>query len=234
MSIDAPWSKDLETQFADPEIRAQVDAFLRGTVQPHVTRVEQQSRDAMELYNDLQNEDTAAQVYVAITQQLFGDDLADRVIEALQNDPESSVEAESTDAKDEESTEDEELRELLEERRADKQAKLYADALSKLKEDKGLSEDSEFHESLFHPFVAGAGGDLDAAYDAYQEYVAQFKAAFGAAPTPEDGAPTPPPVLGDATPPAPPTEKVYGSIADAVEDVFAEMRATAPPTVGSV
>lgn len=220
---DSPWSKDLETTFADPEIREAVDSFLRGTVQPHVTRLEQQSADALELYKDLQNEDTAAQAYYSITEALFGDELADRVLAALDADAAAET--------PEPATPDDEIKELLEERRANKQAQEYRNALDELKQSKGLGDD--FHEDLFHPFVAGAGGDLDRAYDSYQEYMTQFASRLGGQPITPDAIPDPPPTLGDA-PPAPPTEKQYLSVRDALDDFFAEQAVGPPPTVGSV
>jgi len=225
-NTSAPWSKDLETTFADPEIRASVDAFLRGNVQPHVTRLEQTSRDALELYNDLQDTDKAAQAYYSVTQELFGDELADRVLAALK-----AEEPEAEEEEVEEATPDDEVAEMLAERRAQKQAETYRKALDELKSEKQLGE--EFMEDLFHPFVAGAGGDLDAAYAAYQEYYDKFKSVFTGTPSVTPAEVPAPPTLGTA-PASGPTQKQYSSVSDAVNDMFAEMSAGPPPTVGAV
>jgi len=225
---NAPWSKDLETTFADPAIREQVDAFLRGNVQPHVTKLEQSSQDALALYNDLSNDETAAEAYVAVTQQLFGDELADKVLAALQ--AEEDAEAPEVEAPEAPEVEDEDAQ-MRAEWKANKQAELYRKALDGFKVEREIGED--FQEELFHPFVASTGGDLDAAYDKYTEYVGKFKELFGQAPPAPEAEPAPP-TLGTA-PASAPTQKQYnGSIKDAVNDMFAEIEAGPPPTVGSV
>lgn len=218
---DAPWSKDLESAFADPEIRAQVDAYLRNTVQPHVTKLEQSSRDALALYNDLTNPETAAQAYVSISQELFGDEAADRLIASL-----------NLDVDEDESTEEEpdDLEAMKAEWLAEKQAKAYREALDELKQAKGLGD--EFVEDLFHPFVASAGGDLEAAYAQYENYYDRFKSMFGE-PKLSDEVPVPPPTLGSA-PASAPTQKQYTSTRAAIDDMFADMAAGPPPTIGAV
>src|SRR5690606_30809787 len=90
---------------------------------------------------------------------------------------------------------------------------------------------------LIHPFIAAADSDTEAAYAGYQQFVQQFKARHGITPAEaEEETPAPPPVLGGqaAAPPTPPGEKKYTSIDEAMDDFFAEKRATPPPVVGSV
>lgn len=224
---NAPWSKDLETTFADPEIREQVDAFLRGNVQPHVTKLEQSNQDALALYNDLSNDDTAAEAYVAVTQQLFGDELADKVLAALQAEQEAEApEVEAPEIDDEDA-------QMRAEWKANKQAELYRAALDGFKVENEIGED--FQEELFHPFVASTGGDLTAAYEKYNEYVGKFKEMFGTAPVVAEDPPAPAPATLGTAPASAPTQKQYnGSIKNAVNDMFAEMAAGPPPTVGSV
>src|SRR3954471_5592732 len=58
-----PWADELQTRFTDADQRAQVDAFLRESAQPHVTRVEQERaglRPAEQLWNDLTGEESGA------------------------------------------------------------------------------------------------------------------------------------------------------------------------------
>lgn len=221
----APWTKDLETAFADPAIREQVDAFLRGNVQPHVTRLEQTSRDALALYNDLTNEETAAQAYYTITEQLFGEDLAESVLNAL-GGAEEDPPAEPAAAAAEPDVDAEMRAEWL----AQKQAREYREALDAFKKTNEVPE--TFNEKIFAPFVVGAGGDLDAAYEGYKEFIAETATAFGVVPE-QIEVPQPPPTLGNA-PASAPVAKKYGSIADAVDDFMAEQQAGPPPTVGSV
>jgi hypothetical protein len=69
-----------------------VDQFLRETVQPHVTRVEQsRTPEAEELYNALN--ENPAEAFMAITTELWGEDAAETVRQALtaQSEPDSAA-----------------------------------------------------------------------------------------------------------------------------------------------
>jgi predicted RNA-binding Zn ribbon-like protein len=79
-----PWANDLTSHFEDPSERARVDAFLRETVQPHVTRIEQeraQLKPAEQLYADLV--ENPADTYVALTEELFGEDATKAIQDQL-------------------------------------------------------------------------------------------------------------------------------------------------------
>jgi hypothetical protein len=71
---DGPWAKDLAENFEDPATRAAVDEFLRTTVQPHVTKLEQATapnRDAEKLWNDFR--ESPVETYLAVSGELFGE-----------------------------------------------------------------------------------------------------------------------------------------------------------------
>src|SRR5436190_4659206 len=72
---DAPWSSDLQERISDADVRAQVDQYVRDTVQPYVTQLEQGSaedRFARKLWNDFT--ENPADTYIAVTREMFGED----------------------------------------------------------------------------------------------------------------------------------------------------------------
>jgi hypothetical protein len=91
--------------------------------------------------------------------------------------------------------------------------------------------------ALFHPFVASAEGDFDAAAKGFSEWRSQVAQRY-APPAPDPDPDPAPPTLGtDPAATVPPVEKKYtgaDGLDNALEDFFAENRAGAPPVVGSV
>jgi hypothetical protein len=225
----------LETRFADPEIRQAVDGFLRETVQPHVTRLEQSAAelaDAKVLMDDLINR--PGETFLALTEELFGQEQAGKVYSALQSgdivevpDATGGTELEVKDA----SSLDPETKALLAELKQDKDRAAYDRAITDTVEK--YKEQVEIEPDLFHPFVHTADGDMDRAALAYKEYVTQFTAKYGAPPAADPPAPGAPPTIGgeNAGPTVPPTVKNYGTdINAAIDDWFTEQKAS-PPTL---
>lgn len=64
----SPWEQDIRASFQDPAVQAQVDAFLKQKIQPHVTQVEQRAAEAMQLYQAFETDPYAA--YEAIGREL--------------------------------------------------------------------------------------------------------------------------------------------------------------------
>lgn len=237
-SNPGPWAAQIAERFTDPDIAGQVDAFLRETVQPHVTKLEQSTadlQDAQRLYEDLTS--SPAETYVAITAELFGDEAADKVLSALRQGDVKEV----TD--DEGHTEvvaakgaelDPDTREVIDYFREKRQAEEYDTAL-----DTFLAENAEdqIDKALFHTFVAAAEGDLSVARQGYLAWAAKWQERYGEMPTvTEDDVPNPPVTLGSAATQGgttPPIQKKYASIDDALDDFFAEQKA-APTVIGSV
>lgn len=234
-TLSGPWAKDLEAAFTDPEMQRTVDAFLREKVQPHVTRMEQnvaELADAKVLMDDLINR--PGETFLALTEELFGQDKAASVYDALQTgavvekpDGEGGTDLVVTDA----SALDPETKALLAELKADKDRAVYdnaiADTVTKYADTVKIVPD------LFHPFVHTADGDLDKAAGAYKAFYDRFATEFGVVTPPPAALPGAPPTLGGESASGgttPPVEKHYDSIGDALDDWFNEQR-SAPPTI---
>lgn len=236
MRDNTPWADSIRSTFADPAMQDAVDDFLAQTVQPHVTKLEQKTvglEQAQELYNDLLSDPGGT--YVAITRELFGDETAERVIASLEGG-----EVDTDDSTDERPVSGlaPEDQELLEEIKADRAQKAYEKAINDFRDDGR----EDIQAKLFHPFVAGANGDLEAAYEGYKQWLAESKAVIAPEETetlnPDEVPDLPPPTTigkGEAgATTAPPVQPRYSSLNDAIDDVFNDMKAAAPPTVGSV
>lgn len=226
--LAGPWADQIRTRFTDPETQAAVDGFLREQVQPYVTKLEQSTRDiedAKRLYDDLSS--NPGETFLAITEELFGEEASAKVIEALRTGA-AAEDAEGNVEPTPGAQLDPETREVLEYAKQRKQQEEYDAALAQFK-----SKGHEIIDHLFHPFVAAAEGDFEVAYEGYKQFVDDARKQFGEAPAPTSEAP--PVIASDTgTPPAVPTEKKYASIDDAIDDFFTEQKAQAPPVVGSV
>ena len=228
-----PWASDLAELFPDENTRTQVDGFLRTKVQPHVTQLEQKSKDlelAGQLYSDLQ--DSPAETYLAITEEIFGPQAAEAIRDQLvsiygedeQND-EPDYEAQG------QSQLPPEVEELLAERKAQKEREEYEQEM-----EAAVGRHPDIVPELFHPFVVAAQSDFELAYAGYARWLEQAKAQFGAQPEVQEPDPAPNVIGSDATgTTVPPTQKEYQSMDEALSDFFAEQRANkAPQVVGSV
>lgn len=238
--VSGPWADKLNSRFEDQAVRAQVDEFLKAEIQPYVTQLEQARSDVPEeagmLYNDLLENPT--ETYLAITSEIYGPEAAQAVEQALDQgaSPEEAA-AVGQQVAGEETEEDESdpvMERMKEEYVNNLQAEAYGNALEQMKEGLPEGEKEAFVDELFAPFVVSANGDFEVALEGYREFVGKAKEQFGLTP---DQIPDPPATIGSdsTTTTAPPTQKKYESIDDALDDTLAEMRAQkAPATVGVV
>lgn len=229
-----PWARDLEATFADPEVRQAVDGFLRSTVQPHVTKLEQQTADladAQQLYTDLLEK--PGETFLALTQELFGDDSADAVYKALQAgdvvevpDGEGGTELEVKNA----TALDPETASLLAQIKEERDTAAYNKAVSDVVE--AHKDEIEVVPALFHPFVHSADGDMDAAYEGYKQHYTAWAAKYGGPAAVDPAAPAvAPATLGGSAPTgSTPVQKTYESLDSALDDFFNEQKA-APATI---
>jgi hypothetical protein len=242
MPIDpnAPWANDFATYFADgvnPD-----DAFQRymsEKQQPYVTQLEEGSKDARELWTDLNAdpEKTLRDLYEAVYKD---DPTAVEKYDAIfaeetpaADPPPATSETTTPAALTAEQTA---LLEWAQNKRdaelVDSQAAEYAAYKETLKEEHSLTDDDV---ALLDPFIAAAP-DGPAAIVAYNAWKAKFAAANGVVPTPTPEVPAPPPVLTDgvAPPPTATPYTKYDDIGQALRDYSARQAASAtpPPVVG--
>lgn len=224
-----PWADALSQKFEDAGIRGEVDAFLREQVQPYVTNLEQersQYKEAQEFLQQLESE--PIETYLAMTQELLDEQAAQAVIEALTGTPQPQADQFAENPYEGQFVRDPEIEELLQRERERQAAELYDAELARVQ-----AAHPDIKPDLFHPFVAAAEGDFDAAYEQYREWDQQAQQTYGIQ-VPDPNAVTPPPALGSesAAAPAPPIERKYESLDDALDAWFDE-RKSAPPVVGS-
>lgn len=238
-----PWANQL-AQF-DDAVRPSVDALLRTQVQPYLTQLEQQNaqlRDQAGLHQRLN--ESPAETYLQITSELFGDEAVDAVINLLAGDDDDDV----ADKPANEPKGDPELEAFRNEYRADKRRQAYDSEMERVKVSAAKRiadaqaagqdpDDVPVDDRLFHTFVSMADGDFDRAYEGYKQFYGELRTAASGAPPATQGQPVVPPATlnsSNATTIAPPVEEHYESLEDAFDAYFNEVRASAPPTVGSV
>jgi hypothetical protein len=231
---DSPWKSDIEAKFSDPEQRVAVDSFLRESVQPRVTQLEQATvanRDAERLWNDFVNDPVGT--YNNVTEELFGADEAKKIqelISAQEEGRETELTAEEEE-KAKQQLNDPRLTEIYEDFQNRKAREAYYNELEKLKAQHSEDEDAvAVEDELFHPFVVSADGDFDAAYDSYQEWGKKVGQAFGT--DIPDEVKIPPTTVEDGQT-VPPQTKKYRDLDEAMDDYFAEQKSP-PTTVGNV
>ena len=245
MSDQAPWAADLEAAFADEDVRTQVDGFMREKYQPYVTGLEQKVADlepAQEYYTDLTADPGGT--WVSLTHEILGDELAQKVLAALQDDAPADPPEDGEEPPAQQSglsKEDSEFIAKLRERDARDEYNEAVNAYCDETDAEGNKLRPDLKADWFHPFVAAAGGNLNVAYGGYKEWLTDVKAGLAPATAEsaeeaaeDNGAP---PTLGSQTggavPPGLPTEKDYkGDLGAAISDMFKEMN-KAPSTVGS-
>lgn len=203
---DSPWKADLETRFPDPAQRVAVDEFLRGTVQPRITKLEQdyaQTGSARELW-DAFNDDPAA-TYIALGEQLeqagyFA--TAEGAAEAA-----ADLVAEPSTAP---AAEDPRLAELLawKAEQDAKTAEAEQDAAYQADLAQALADpaNADIDPVQIHKFVYLADGDIQGGIDRFRQDVAERDAA---------------------------TYERLGVTAEEFEQLVQERRGQAPATMGS-
>lgn len=227
-SSDAPWASDLEEAFEDEDVRSSVDEFLRKTVQPHITKIEQDSkpsRDATRLWDGFENQ--PVETSVAVVTELYGKEIADKFAELLQGgaspeeaaakvEEDTDVDVSDTTAAEGDSTgkvkfEDlpPEVQDAVASQEQEKQREAYYSEIDRIKDERSddLPKEGEGDEEkvvldvdLFHPFVVAANGDFDTAADAYLKWLGQAKEKFGIqVPESAEGDEKIPPVIDSQT-----------------------------------
>jgi hypothetical protein len=231
-ATSTPWQKDLEAKFNDPAQRQAVDEFLRETVQPHVTKLEQDSvpnRDAQQLWDDFTQ--NPIDTYRAVTTELFGEEQAaqiDRALNAEVNEETGQLETPEGDQVRSEDIQDPRVKAVVEAHEESVRQKDYFDALAQTKAK--YKDTIEINDELFHPFVAAADGDMDAAVQGYSKFVETAKTEYGAAPAGEAA----PPVVDSTTQTGSEPPTTQKQTLDQAIDSFLEEQKSPPTTVGSV
>lgn len=231
--LDGPWAKDITATFADPSIAVQVHDFLRSRVQPYVTGLETkvaENNNASELIADLQSDPAAT--YLALGEALYGEDAGAAIRGALPSvygeveTPEAATTPEQAAP-----VRDPEVQALIDERRAQKEREQYEANLKPI-----LEQDPTVDETLIAPFIVAADGDVEAGYKGFQAWRESMGEKLGVPKVDPDAVPDSPAVLGSeaTSPSAPPVQKQYASLDEAMDDFLAEQRAGAPAPVGSV
>lgn len=230
-TTEGPWATQLAETFTDPDQQAAVNEFLRATVQPYVTRLEQSTadlKDAQRLYEDLTA--NPGETYIAITEELFGDEAAARVTEALKSGEAVVTETGEVELPPAAAAADPETKELLDYVRDQRQAAEYETVLNEF-----VVDHPDVKPNLFHPFVSAADGDFELAYSGYAQWQKDWAAENGEPATEEVVEPeVAPPVVGkDGSTTEPPLEPKNQTMDEAINEFLAENRA-APPVVGAV
>lgn len=230
---DGPWRADLEALIEDPTYRAKVDQFLRDKVQPHTTKLEQQvaaQKDAVRLYSAFEEDSTAA--YVAVTNDLFGEERAQEILAYLQQHLGATPAPEQIPGQTQMPL-DPRMQQAIDYVENQQNEAFYAKEIARVTE-----ANPDVVEHLLHPFVAAANGDFDQAVELYHSAAADFASRFTNQPEGEP-APVAPAVVGSDTATAQasttPVEPKKQTMNEAIDSFMAEQRANreAPP-VGTV
>jgi hypothetical protein len=236
--MPAPWEEDATAYFGDNA--EALDAFHRYMTekqQPYVTQLEEGSKDARELWTDLNTDsettlrDLVSSVYrdqpevVAAYEAIFAEEAAEAA-EPVVAEADIPEWAKPVVAR-EQATRDAEIAASL--------AADYATLKDEVKAEHGLSD---VDMTLIDPFMMITNNDGEAAVAALKKFQAAFLAAHGVEATAATVA-APPPVLGTegstaAAPPAKTPYQTYNQMGDALKDYQARQAASAtpPPVVG--
>lgn len=222
----SPWEADLAASFPDPAVRAQVDMYYRTKTQPYITQLEQanaQSRDAMSLWTDLQN--NPGETFAAITTELFGDEAGGKALETLNaalSTPDTTVE-EAVQAAGELDPRLAKVIEIVENQQNEQQ---YNTLMTQT-----IAGNPDLSPDLLHPFVAASGGDFNRAVAMYRDMAQRMGVQPQAAPA----APAAPPVMsssdGIAAPSNAPLQPAKQTLDEAINDFMREQHREAPPVL---
>lgn len=237
-TLSSPWADDLRKTFDDPAVQAQVDGFLRETVQPHVTKLEQATvtnRRAEALWNDFM--ENPQETLLSVTEEIVDDpDRVAKVKEILAATGNAPTETPSTDSDFELNELPPEVREAVEFYQSSKSQSNWDKLLTQLKQD---NPDVDIDEGLFAPFVNAADGDVELALNGYKQFISDAKTRFGGeAQVPEgEQTDTPPAVIGseNISPTGTPEVAKPATVGEAIDELWDDMqRAKAPTTVGQI
>lgn len=226
-----PWDADLAV-FEDPELRAQVDGFMREKVQPRMTQLETQlaqRKPAHDLYDDLSGSD-ADEALKQVIAEIHDPELAEKFAALLEPEVPTEPEPEPVPVAETPAPVElpQEIQEIVAERQAAKEQEDYDNDLKRVQ---ALHPDLKIEDEFFAPFVAAAEGDFDIAVDLFRTFEAKATERYGPAPEP---VPEPPATLTESANPAPPVEKKYATMDDAFDAWFEEMRESPAAPVGVV
>lgn len=221
---------DLRGIGLDGDVLTSVDAYLRNSWQPRVTRLEQSISDlrpAQALFADLQADPIGT--YLAITEEMYGSETADQ-IQAMLEAGVTPADGPSDDTGP--APLDPRVERVVTQFEADESAAAYqAEKTQFLSQD----ENKDIDGKLLDPFVAAAEGDWNLAAQAYRAFRDSWAETHGSSEE-QPPADPPPAVIGAeaASTTAPPVQHKYPSFDAALDAFFDEQRASAPPTVGAV
>lgn len=197
----SPWSDDLSRAFPDEGQRGQVDQFLRTTVQPYITRKEQELGEVGNVWNQLWDDDQSFPTYLTLAETLYGEEVAVKLARTLAEhfesegaSPEEAAAAAVQAVGDQAAaqvaegaptavpefsewlkTVPPEFREYVTEQftqREDQTYETQLDALEKQDPTIGAKTDTFDGRALFSRYVASMEGDLGAALGLWQQEMA--------------------------------------------------------------
>jgi hypothetical protein len=193
----SPWADDLTRAFPDEGQRGQVDQFLRSTVQPYITRKEQEIGEVSKVWNQLWDEDMTFPTFLELGAQLYGPDVATTIAQSLATHFEQQgMSPEDAAAAAVEVTEDAAAKELGQQSAQSQQPPSFEEWLKQqppevrqyMTQESASREDKLYEEQLdavakteptinanrelFSRYVAAAEGDLDAATALWQRELA--------------------------------------------------------------
>ena len=255
----SPWDSDLASAFEDEETRAKVSEFLGNTVQPYVTKLEQDSkpdRDASILWEQFNNEPVSTTIQVI--RELYGEDKADAFAEILKGESDQGNETETTKPEDTTATETTtppntpedrtvtfeqlppEVQEIIQGQKLEESRKAYYAEIDRLKDEHAeeLPKDEDGNPRLnadtFHPFVVAADGNFDEAYKGFQSWIESARKEAGlvdaSTETETDGPPTTIDSRARDASARVPEKREHMTFDDALDEMFNDLKAP-PPTV---
>lgn len=235
-ALEGPWAKDIQSTFTDPEQQAAVDAFLRQTVQPHVTKLEQSRlpEEASQLWTDLN--ENPMQAYATLTQELFSEqpEYIEAIRNALEQADQGGQAPEETGTYDYQTPQQQLPPEVLEATQAYQEQKALEDYDAAHQAVASQYPDAHLDDDHFHSFVVAADGDFDQAalewkQSGWPEFIASREQV-----TPAEVPDLPPTTIPEGGGHSEQPVQQNESLNDAIDGFFAEQREQAPPAVGSV
>lgn len=241
-----PWAADLESRFEDETTRTAVDAYLRETWQPRMTKLETdfaETEAARRLFEDL-NGEQAADTFMAVTEAMFGEEHAQKVLAALSPEtpeetpvvtPETPAPAAETPAPLNLDALPPEVRAVVEAHQAQERSAAWNTEVDRVKAEHFGENPDDFRADEFALSVVACEGDINKGLEHYNDRMATlFPAPV------ETPAETPPPAAlgtqpgaGGGSADAPVTE-TYATLDDALDSLVKDMAAPAPPAIGTV
>jgi len=210
----------------------QVDQFLREKVQPYTTQLEQksaQATDATRLWNDLNAQ--PVDTYVAITEELFGPEVAQQLLAQVQTQLEQNQQPAPPGEAPQTPTPDPRLEAVLQYVENQQSNQYYDSQLQTITAD---PQYTDVDTALLHPFVAAADGDFARGIEMYREAALGFHAKYAPATAPPPTPEAPNVIASDtATGSTPPVVPQKESLGEAIEAVAREWRTAPAPPVGT-